>query len=615
VFEPTPKLLAHASKSGTLERQQPESSLWKGNRPVSDQRYDGSETVAVATSAAAVVGRSPRVGYVPAGANRVRDGVAIALLVIGLLLPWNLDFGLGVPGSDGSLFAVVIIVTVLAILAALAPHIGPFRLTAADQNVRRTGRVRLLLCLAYVVVAIGFVLYQLRETWRNGGTGLVPPGVGPGLLLGLGGALLSSQPPITSVTLEENGFRRSYAAARTLGVISIALATLSVAFNLYWRLRYLFLSNEAFSGQDVAVIVTTLLYGAAAMAALVIASRWLIERTAAARLATTALGASGALAATLVWILPIGRDVDAFHGIAENTSTAAVGYEGYLFWAAAAALVAPTTLYAIFLIKPPTLGAYRVAAEKCLTLIAFWAFAAAGLRVVDYLIAWSLDLPRALYDTVAMTVFNLITGLIARWLHRQLVRGESALTVIAAFSGLLFVFTVANLAIGVALAPRYAEPSPDTFYGNNLAQQITSTFDVTVCGLSFAVLVAMLFTGPLAGYLIRRRETRAAAPATPAPAATPVPPGPELLAPPTLARTSQPTSQPISQPTSAPRIVRLKEDSTTVLSTPLARDAAAPTAALRIQRRRRSSEPTIALSTPPEDEGGQATQSWPATEK
>ncbi|HKV18007.1 MAG TPA: PT domain-containing protein [Mycobacterium sp.] len=559
---------------------------------MSDQRYDASETAVVATSAAAVVGRSPRVGYVPVRANRVRDGVAIALLVVALLLPWNLDFGLGVPGSDGSLFLLVIVVTVLAILAALMPHVGPFRLTAADENVRRTSRVRLLLGIPYYVIAAGFVLYQIRETWNNGGTGLVAPGVGPGLLLGLGGAALASQPPITSVTLEDNGFRRSYAAARTLGVLSIVLATLSVAFNLYWRLRYLFLSNEGFSSQDVAVIITTLLYGAAAMIALVIASRWLIERTAAARLATTALGASGALAATLVWLLPIGRDVDAFHGIAENTSTAAVGYEGYLFWAAAAALVAPTTLYAIFLIKPPTLGAYRVAAEKCLTLIAFWAFSAAGLRVVDYVIAWSLDLPKALYDTVAMTAFNVVTGFIARWLHRQLVRGESALTVIAAFSGLLFVFTVANLAIGVALAPRYAEPSPTTFYGNNLAQQITSTFDVTVCALSFAVLIAMLFTGPLAAWVIRRRET------APAPAAAQLS-GPEPFAPPTLARSSQPTSQPISQPvsqpSSLPRIVRLKEDSTTVLPA----ETADPTAALRIRRRERSSEPTIGLSTPP----------------
>ena len=473
---------------------------------MSDQRYDAPDTVAVATSASAVVARSPRVGYVPARANAVRDRIAVALLIVALLLPWNLDFGVGIPGSDGLLVAVVTAVTVLAILAALAPHVGPFKLTAADQDVRRTSRVRLLLCLAYLVVAVGFVVYQLLETWRGGGSGLVPPGIGPGLLLGIGGALLASQPPITSISLQDNGFRRWYVAARVLGGISIALATLSVAFNVYWRLRYLFVTNGDFGGQDVATIVTTLLYGAEAMIALVIASRWLIERTAAARLATSALGASGALAATLVWLLPIGRDVDAFHGIAQNTSTAAVGYEGYLFWAAAAAIVAPTTLYAVFLIKPPTIGAYRSAAEKCLTLIAFWAFAAAALRVVDYLIAWSLNLPHALYDSVAMTVFNLVTGFIARWLQRQLVKGEILPPVIAAFSGLLFVFTVANLAIGVALAPRYAEQSPNGVYGNNLAQQITSTFDVTVCVLSFAVLAAMLFTGPLAGYLVRRRD-------------------------------------------------------------------------------------------------------------
>ena len=524
------------------------------------------------------------------GARRRRDRVARHLA----LLPWNLDFGLGIPGTDGTLFAVAVVVTLLAILAALTPHVGPFRLTAPDQNVRRTSRIRLLLGLAYFVVAIGFVVYQLLETWRNGGTGLVPPGIGPGLLLGLGGALLASQPPITSITLEDNGFRRWYAFARFLGVLSIALATLAVAFNVYWRLRYLFLANEAFGSRDFAVIATTLLYGAAAMIALVIASRWLTEKTAAARLATSALGASGALAATLVWILPIGRDVDAFHGIAENTSTAAIGYEGYLFWAAAAAIVAPTTLYAIFLIKPPTLGAYRSAAEKCLTLIAFWAFACAALRVIDFLIAWILDLPNALYDTVAMTAFNVITGVIARWLHRQLVRGEATLPVIAAFSGLLFVFTVANLAIGVALAPRYAEPSPTAIYGNNLAQQITSTFDVTICALSFAVLVAMLFTGPLAGYFIRRHEAKTAAP-------TPLPWPPHPQARPDRRPPRRRHSR-VSQPASLPRIVRLKEDSTTAIPAPPTEEIAAPTAALRILRRERSSEPTIGLPTPPPED-------------
>jgi hypothetical protein len=590
--EPTPELLVRGCENGTLGWQRLEPSLWRGNRHVSDQRYDAPDTAVVATAAAAVVARSPRVGYVPARANTVRDAVAVALLVIALLLPWNLDFGVGVPVGNGLLIALVVAVTLLAILAALAPHVGPFRLTASDQNVRRTSRIRLLLSVAYLVVAIGFVAYQLLETWRDGGTGLVPPGIGPGLLLGVGGALLAAQPPITSITLEDNGFRRWYAAARALGALSIALATLSVAFNVYWRLRYLFVTNVDFGGRDVAVIVTTVLYGAAAMVALVIASRWLLEKSAAARLATTALGASGALAATLVWLLPIGRDIDGFHGIAQNTSTAAVGYEGYLFWAAAAAIVAPTTLYAIFLVKPPTLGAYRSAAQKCLTLIAFWAFAAAALRVVDFVIALSLDLPRALYDSIAMTVFNVITGLIARWLQRQLARGELVLTVIAAFSGLLFVFTVANLAIGVALAPRYAELSPDAVYGNNLAQQITSTFDVVVCALSLAVLVTMLFTGPLAGYLVRRRDARIAAPASP--------PSPSASAPPTVARPSQPAA--------VPKIVRLREDSTTVLAAPPTEEISA----LRILRREPASDPTTQLPTPPNEAGEQA--SGPVTD-
>ena len=101
---------------------------------------------------------------------------------------------------------------------------------------------------------------------------------------------------------------------------------------------------------------------------------------------------------------------------------------------------------------------------------------------------------------------------------------------------------------------------------NNLAQQITSTFDVVICALSLAVLVAMLFTGPLAGLLVRRRDARVTTPSEP--------PGPT---PPTIARHPKPSA--------IPRIVRLKEDSTTVLPAPPTEEFSAPTAALRIQRR------------------------------
>ncbi|OLO98576.1 hypothetical protein BVU76_30145, partial [Mycolicibacterium porcinum] len=117
---------------------------------MSDERYDASATVEVATMAARAVERPSRVGYVPTRANRVRDGLAVVLLVVAMLLPWNLEFGLGVPGSAGSTFGWLAVVTVLAICAALAPHAGPFRLTAATSDVRRTGLVRLALSVPYL---------------------------------------------------------------------------------------------------------------------------------------------------------------------------------------------------------------------------------------------------------------------------------------------------------------------------------------------------------------------------------------------------------------------------------------------------------------------------------
>jgi hypothetical protein len=510
-----------------------------------------------------------RVGYVPVRANRVRDGLAVALLVIATLLPWSIEFGVGVPGSSALVFVVLVVVTLLSIGAALAPHVGPWRLDVPKADARRTATVRYWFNAPYFFCVLGFIVFHLVQTVRDGGTGVVPPGAGPGMWLGIAGALLAAQPVLTSKTLERNDFDGWYAAARFIGFGSIVLAALSVVFNMFWRLRYLFVTEGDIGGQDVAVVVTTLLYGGVAMVALVIGSLWLTEKTAAARLATTALGVSGAVAGTLVWVVGVGRDVDAFHGIAENTSTAAVGYEGYLAWAAAAAIVAPTTLYAVFLIKPPTLAVYRGAALKCLTLIAFWSFAAAGLRVTDYLIAVSLDLPHRIYDSFALTAFNVVTGCVAVWLKRQLAKGGLTSTVIAAFSGVLSVFTAAQLVIGVALAPRYADPvprSPDAIYGNDLAQQLTSTFDVVVCVLSLAILVAALVTGPLAGYALRRRVTRAAAPTI------------------VVARPQQKT---------VPRIVRLKEDSTRVLA------EAAPTATLRIQRRplASTSEPDSAATT------------------
>jgi hypothetical protein len=112
---------------------------------VSEDQY--AATAQVATAA---VPSSPRVGFVPTRANRVRDGLAVALLVVAVFLPWSIDFGVGVPGSSAVVFVVVVVVTLLAVAAALAPHVGPWRLTAAQPDLGRTIRVRFWLNAAYL---------------------------------------------------------------------------------------------------------------------------------------------------------------------------------------------------------------------------------------------------------------------------------------------------------------------------------------------------------------------------------------------------------------------------------------------------------------------------------
>jgi hypothetical protein len=89
----------------------------------------------------------------------------------------------------------------------------------------------------------------------------------------------------------------------------------------------------------------------------------------------------------------------------------------------------------------------------------------------------------------------------------------------------------------------------------------------------------MLFTGPLAGLLVRRRDAQVA-----------TPPDPTTSAAPTIVRRPQSSEM--------PRIVRLKEDSTTVLAAPPTEEFSAPTAALRIKRPEPTSNETAEFPKP-----------------
>lgn len=446
----------------------------------------------------------------------VSDLTAVALLVVALFLPWNLYFGVGIPDSNRTLFAALLAVTVLSVIAVAVA--GSWRSSGARFNPATAGRLRLGLNIPYALLVLAFVGFDAFETVRFGGTVNVPGGVGPGAWVGIAGCMLSAQAVKAGARSgpvpeggEHTGWLRS---ARLIGYASMVLAVLSFGFNLYWRVRYA-LQNASgaaeFGRQNVAVIVTAVVYGVVALVAVLVAARWLLRGSRAARLATVALGASALVAGILVWSLPLGRDIDAFHGIAQNTSTAGVGFEGYLAWAAAAAMFAPGTLFGQRNTTGAEESAWRTAARTGLLLIAVWALGSMVMRFTDLFVAVSLNYPFSRYDSVVLAAFDLATAVLAVWLRLNLADAARSARLISSLCGLVAALSLARVVVGVVLAPRFPDsptsPARQPVYGNNLAQQITSTFDVTLCGLALCILGAAIVTGQLRGRRLRRRRT------------------------------------------------------------------------------------------------------------
>lgn len=510
--------------------------------------------------------------------NIAGDCTAAALLVVALLLPWNLYFGLGIPGSNKTVLAVLLVVTLLS-LASIALA-GSWRSSGARFNPATAGRLRLALNLPYALLVLGFVVFDVVETVRFGGTVNVPGGVGPGAWLGIAGSLFSAQPVITGPAADApNGGVRS---VRGIGYASMVGAVLSFGFNLYWRVRYALhgaAGSSDFGKQNIAVIVTAVVYGVVAMVAVLVASQWLVRSTRASRLATVALGVSTLAAGILVWIFPVGRDIDAFHGIAQNTSTAGVGFEGYLAWAAAAAIFAPRALSARRDASATEENAWRAAARNGLLLITVWCLGSMLMRITDLAVAVSLNYPFSRYDTLVLAAFDLATAVLAIWLRINLGNDAVSARLISSLCGLVATLSISRVVVGVALAPRFQEspgaPAPNPVYGNNLAQQITSTFDVALCVLALGILAAAVVTGHLSGRRLRRQKRLAArqraakagaAPTTRIPVGRPGPPSgtpttrmPQLAGSPRIFRGDDSATRQI--PVQKPRIFRPPHDS------------------------------------------------------
>jgi hypothetical protein len=440
--------------------------------------------------------------------NIAVDLTAAAMLVVALLLPWNLYFGLGIEGSNKPLLAVLFVVTLLS-LASIALA-GSWRSASPRFNPALAGRLRLALNAPYALLVVGFVAFDVFETVRFGGSVNVPGGVGPGAWLGIAGALLSARPVSSDTDQHSRG-------VRVIGYASMVGAALSFCFNLFWRLKYALHDaggSSGFGKQNIAVVATALVYGTVALVAVLVGSRWLLRSTRASRLATVALGVSTLVAGILVWILPSGRDIDAFHGIAQNTSTAGVGFEGYLAWAAAAAIFAPAALLARRDASATEENAWRAAARNGLLLIIIWCLGSMLMRITDLAVAVTLNYPFSRYDSMVLAAFDLATAVLAIWLRINLGNDAVSPRLISSLCGLVATLGISRVVVGVALAPRFEQapnaPAPNPVYGNNLAQQITSTFDVVLCVLALCILAAAIVTGQLGARRARRRRRRPA---------------------------------------------------------------------------------------------------------
>lgn len=416
-------------------------------------------------------------------ARTVRDAVAAALLVAGFVFPWNVNFGMGVPDSSGPTFAALAFVTLLALGAIAVSYVRP--------NIGGPAKVRIALSAPYLVFVAAFVDYAIVRAIQLGGTGTVPPGVGPGAWIGAAGALLGAQ----AWPADAEGNHGWMSTARIVGIASMVLATLAVAFNLYWSTRHLLGGDSEFSTERTTAIATAVVYGIVSLVIVVAGSRWTLHRDSASRLATVALGCATLAAGMLVWTLDSGREIDAYHGIAQITMTTKVGFEGYFAWVVAAAIFASVTLNHV-LAQPIDLATLREAARKCLALIAVGCFGAAVLRITGAIAALMLDLKNTTYDTTALVIFDVVAGALALFIRFGLRDSRVSSMLTLGLTGILLALTISRVIVGIVLVPRIpfvsATNADNPVFGNTLSQQITSTFDVVLCWLALAVVLVTL---------------------------------------------------------------------------------------------------------------------------
>ncbi len=284
-----------------------------------------------------------------------------------------------------------------------------------------------------------------------------------------------------------------------IGFLALAVGVQSFLFNMFWRVRSL--GSEAAVGavgaQQAGFVASAAVYGLMSLAAVVIAASWMIKNTDASRLAITGLGVATLVTALVVWASDSGLGIVPFRGAVNNT-TAGIGFQGYLLWAAAAAIVAPLTLRNTLSRKTIDTAAWREALRFCLLLIGVWSVGQIAVRIVYLALAAAGDVSLAAGITATLIIVNVAIAALALWM-RVLLKSTAVTTLIVILFGLLFALTDARLASEIVLT----------------ASHITATFHVVLCILALLVAAAAL--------RLRQIEAIAEMDDVPAPPATAAP--------------------------------------------------------------------------------------------
>lgn len=319
--------------------------------------------------------------------------------------------------------------------------------------------------------------------------------------MGIAGAVLAGQPVITGSPESDIDRRRPWlGGARIIGIASIVLAALSVGFYLYWQTNQVLpgMSPVPFGNVSAMLIGQAVVYDLVALAPVIVGSGWILRRNKGSRIATIVLGISTLAAGVVVWTSHIGRQIDAFHSIAQTTSLGAVGLEGYLAWAIAAAIFAPLTLRAVLTQRPLDADVWGQAIRKSLFLTAIWCAGTATMRIVDLVVNSTFQPDRSVVNGVVLIAVNLVAAALALWLRIKL-DGRSRTTAgFPLLCAILLALTISRVVAGISLAPRNDGPgalASEEFpvYGSALAQQMTCTFDIVLCFLAIGI-TAMAIT-------------------------------------------------------------------------------------------------------------------------